>query len=1099
MSPEASLMAPQTEAQAEHVEVVPHPDERASKDVDESHIEEDGYEPKTTQEGKQNGIQSRTGREASLSDELPPKSSPLGNAIELEPNDHTPQASIDDENNGDISLAASPRLDGTPVPGPSSHRRIDSVPPQKYDVSEHATTGLSSSLAATSLHSAIEEEEEADMSLPQHDEIAERPLSPRSPLDTPASLQRRSSSPHGNPESLLTIDDIDNADLNFVDITLDAPSEHAHLSGNLLEPSHPLAGSARTAEQIRRDSVSSQKAAASSTPTPPTKQDRSPSSQADAHCSTHDLSTPNSPEHDGRRSADNVARKTNLKGRYRGRKSAATSRAVSPSHSRSPSPAPPSTSKAPTPSVVPQNGSSTVPTPVLLAADEHGNISVVSDVPVSPRSFAPAQLEEQAQHHGQSSRPVDEQRDSPSSRPAETSPPCDASAQTQETQPTQKSVLPRIHRAATSLSEEVEAVETAEGSKPTLSEKSADMNSSLSVPIANSDPSSSSTPPGLFDKADQVDATARRKSSSAASNEPVESRTRMTTLPAKTKTEEIKHRADFERMMMMAKEAERKKREEEEERKRRRQDEQHEALARWEKEILPSWSRARKDPELARLWWKGAPPSIRGRVWALAIGNPLMLARNLLEQAEKKAAGTSNRSIEQIIPPRVLAQIDDDVEDSLPRLKLFQVHGPLHEDLVRLCRAFVLVRMEQLAELDDAGDADKAASHHQSSSPLSRRAELPALSGAVKADATSNPREDVAAERENFEDEYAKRGIDIYQPGLASLAAVLLINMSINTAFIALLNLLHTKSWLKALYSLLPTVLPSSPAASTNPTAKSASLAGAATRKAGAGSAYTLPPKEKEIRGFERVLETLLADQMPKVYANLLAHNVKLYRVILRDWVSTLWSRWLDVDTVMRLWDVVLLDETDSMIYRVCLGLVQTLESRLYVPDQEELESVFRGTNKAALAIWRREKEASGELKMHVQRALAAPRHSRSSTSSSAPKESSERGEPATRASFSTADRPSDDGPPSKTTATPPRSSSLAPPPTSEPSESHHAQAQAQADDSSAIDLESVVPRDYIYEQYGIQEHHMFETLEAQDAWWKQSTLQRLLDRELSE
>ena len=43
------------------------------------------------------------------------------------------------------------------------------------------------------------------------------------------------------------------------------------------------------------------------------------------------------------------------------------------------------------------------------------------------------------------------------------------------------------------------------------------------------------------------------------------------------------------------------------------------------------------------------------------------------------------------------------------------------------------------------------------------------------------------------------------------------------------------------------------------------------------------------------------------------------------------------------------------------------------------------------------------------------------------------------------------------------------------------------------------MPRDYIYEQYGIQEHHMFETLEAQDAWWKQSTLQRLLDRELSE
>ena len=51
----------------------------------------------------------------------------------------------------------------------------------------------------------------------------------------------------------------------------------------------------------------------------------------------------------------------------------------------------------------------------------------------------------------------------------------------------------------------------------------------------------------------------------------------MTTLPAKTKTEEIKHRTDFERMMMAAKEVERRKRDEEQERKRRRQDEQREA------------------------------------------------------------------------------------------------------------------------------------------------------------------------------------------------------------------------------------------------------------------------------------------------------------------------------------------------------------------------------------------------------------------------------------------------------------------------------------------------------------------------------------------
>ena len=538
----------------------------------------------------------------------------------------------------------------------------------------------------------------------------------------------------------------------------------------------------------------------------------------------------------------------------------------------------------------------------------------------------------------------------------------------------------------------------------------------------------------------------------------------MTTLPAKTKTEEIKHRADFERMMMAAKEMERKKREEEEERKRRRQDEQREALGRWEKEILPSWSRARKDPELGELWWKGAPPSIRGRIWALAIGNPLMLPRNLLEQSEKKAAGSDNRPIEQSIPPRVLDQIDDDVDDTLPSLKLFQANGPLHDDLIRLCRAFVLVRMEQVAELDVAGDADKAASRHQQASPLTRTAELPPVAGSSEADASNTPR--VSAEEEP-EDEYARRGIDLYQPGLASLAAVLLINMSINTAFIALLNLLHSKPWLKALYSLLPTVVPANAA----PTPRKLQL-GSAARSA--GTAFALAPKEKEIRGFERVLETLLADQMPKVYANLLARDVKLSRVVLRDWVSTLWSRWLDVDTVMRLWDVVLLDETDSMIYRVCLALVQTLESRLYVPDRDELESVLRGTNRAALAIWRRDKEMRGELEVHAQRSLAAPRHSRSSISSST-----------SAAPHSSSDKDSADNP----AVPPPRSSSLAAPQSSPSSPPPDAE----------LDFESILPRDYIYEQYALAEHHVFDTLEAQQAWWKQSTLQRLLDRELSE
>lgn len=42
------------------------------------------------------------------------------------------------------------------------------------------------------------------------------------------------------------------------------------------------------------------------------------------------------------------------------------------------------------------------------------------------------------------------------------------------------------------------------------------------------------------------------------------------------------------------------------------------------------------------------------------------------------------------------------------------------------------------------------------------------------------------------------------------------------------------------------------------------------------------------------------------------------------------------------------------------------------------------------------------------------------------------------------------------------------------------------------------VPRDNVYAQYGIGEEQLFAALEEQNEWWRDSTLERLLDRELS-
>lgn len=46
-------------------------------------------------------------------------------------------------------------------------------------------------------------------------------------------------------------------------------------------------------------------------------------------------------------------------------------------------------------------------------------------------------------------------------------------------------------------------------------------------------------------------------------------------------------------------------------------------------------------------------------------------------------------------------------------------------------------------------------------------------------------------------------------------------------------------------------------------------------------------------------------------------------------------------------------------------------------------------------------------------------------------------------------------------------------------------------------DVHEPVLEDSIYVQYNIDEDAMFEMLHEQDSWWKDSTLRRLLDREL--
>ncbi|KAH8928832.1 RabGAP/TBC [Atractiella rhizophila] len=155
-----------------------------------------------------------------------------------------------------------------------------------------------------------------------------------------------------------------------------------------------------------------------------------------------------------------------------------------------------------------------------------------------------------------------------------------------------------------------------------------------------------------------------------------------------------------------------------------------------------------------------------------------------------------------------------------------------------------------------------------------------------------------------------------YVKGAAYPAALLLLNLSPPEAFLSLVNLI-SKSCLKCLYS----------------------------------------NDEETIEAYYRIFDTILADNLPKLYQHFLATSIRpsLY---LRPWLLSAFSAYLPFDTTVRLFDVFLL-EGDSLLFRLALALLEILESRLLVlKGVEEVEEVLDGRERGVVSVLRREKES---------------------------------------------------------------------------------------------------------------------------------------------
>ncbi|KAJ7235867.1 rab-GTPase-TBC domain-containing protein [Mycena haematopus] len=153
-----------------------------------------------------------------------------------------------------------------------------------------------------------------------------------------------------------------------------------------------------------------------------------------------------------------------------------------------------------------------------------------------------------------------------------------------------------------------------------------------------------------------------------------------------------------------------------------------------------------------------------------------------------------------------------------------------------------------------------------------------------------------------------------YTFGAAKIAAMLLINMPVQQAFIVMRNLME-RHCMRSFFG-------------------------------GDGS-------KDDVDAYYRIFDTLLADGMPKIYFNFKQHQISP-SAYLPDWLLPLFLDHLPFEACARIWDVLLL-EGDSFLYRAALGILAVLEPRLFFPDRKELLELLRGENKAALDVATRE------------------------------------------------------------------------------------------------------------------------------------------------
>ena len=146
----------------------------------------------------------------------------------------------------------------------------------------------------------------------------------------------------------------------------------------------------------------------------------------------------------------------------------------------------------------------------------------------------------------------------------------------------------------------------------------------------------------------------------------------------------------------------------------------------WINELIPNWLEKKKDKKIKEYFYMGLPPTVRGRVWMLCLGNKFSItkeyyqiqvvnSKEILKKYKKKEINENiylnkDNNIEKIDDNNIESDeedenninskdkeksinvIDLDIERTFPSLGLFKGNSPMAEDLREILRVFVISR-----------------------------------------------------------------------------------------------------------------------------------------------------------------------------------------------------------------------------------------------------------------------------------------------------------------------------------------------------------------------------------------------------------------------